>query len=268
MASLRDLGLSEYEARAYRALLKTGPTTAKELSRVSDVPMGRIYDVLNSIEQYNLVRSQSASRPKKYVAVEPTTALDRLLEDKKRELEEKADQYRDIVDELTGELETAEPVEETFWTASVGPEETVDLLVERLSAADSQVVMVLSTYTEQFFDIDKVGTIILDELTEGMDRGVDVRLLMRPDLVPILPDSIGERYRRSLTNHDSFTVRTSENVSGTFTLIDENEVVIEVPHPLKSQEVFAMIDLKDREFAQSVRAEFEPRWNKADELTF
>ena len=77
MANLRDLGLSEYEARAYRSLLKTGPTTAKELSRVSDVPMGRIYDVLNSIEQYNLVRSQSASRPKKYVAVEPETALDR-----------------------------------------------------------------------------------------------------------------------------------------------------------------------------------------------
>ena len=102
MASLRDLGLSEYEARAYRSLLKTGPTTAKELSRVSDVPMGRIYDVLNSIEQYNLVRSQSASRPKKYVAVEPDTALDRRLADKKRELEGYHDTYESIDDELAG----------------------------------------------------------------------------------------------------------------------------------------------------------------------
>jgi len=268
MASLRDLGLSEYEARAYRALLKTGPTTAKELSRVSDVPMGRIYDVLNSIEQYNLVRSQSASRPKKYVAVEPSTALDRLLDDKRRELEEKAQQYEEIVDDLTGELETAEPVEETFWTAAVGPDETVDLLVERLSAADSRVVMVLSTYTEQFFDIDTVGTLILDELAGAMERGVEVRLLMRPDLVPVLPESIGQRYRESLMEHEAFSVRTSENVSGTFTLIDENEVVIEVPHPLKSQEVFAMIDLKDREFAGNVRAEFQPRWEAADELRF
>jgi sugar-specific transcriptional regulator TrmB len=268
MANLRDLGLSEYEARAYRSLLKTGPTTAKELSRVSDVPMGRIYDVLNSIEQYNLVRSQSASRPKKYVAVEPSTALDRLLDDKKRELEEKANQYEDIVDDLTGELETAEPVEETFWTAAVGPEETVDLLVERLSAADSRIVMVLSTYTEQFFDIDTVGTIILDEFTEALERGVDVRLLMRPDLVPVLPESIGERYRASLMEHDRFVVRTSENVSGTFTLVDENEVLIEVPHPLKSQEVFAMIDLKDREFSENVRAEFDPRWEKAQHLSF
>ena len=67
MASLRDLGLSEYEASAFRSLLDTGPTTAKELSRASDVPMGRIYDVLNSLETYQLVRSQTASRPKKYV---------------------------------------------------------------------------------------------------------------------------------------------------------------------------------------------------------
>lgn len=268
MASLRDLGLSEYEARAYRALLKTGPTTAKELSRASDVPMGRIYDVLNSIEGYNLVRSQTASRPKKYVAVEPSTALERLLEDKRRELEERAEQYEAIVDDLAGELETAEPVEETFWTAAVGPEETVDLLVERLSAADVQIVMVVSTYTEQFFDIDEVGTLILDELTEAMERGVDVQLLLRPDLVPRLPESIGERYRSSLMDHDGFSVRTSENVSGTFTLIDETEVVIEVPHPLKSQEAFAMIDLKDREFAGSVRAEFEPRWAQAEPLTF
>ena len=77
MASLRDLGLSEYEARAYRALLRSGPTTAKELSRTSDVPMGRIYDVLNGLEQHRLVRSQAASRPKKYAAVEPEVGLDR-----------------------------------------------------------------------------------------------------------------------------------------------------------------------------------------------
>ncbi len=267
MASLRDLGLSEYEARAYRSLLKTGPTTAKELSRVSDVPMGRIYDVLNSIEQYSLVRSQSASRPKKYVAVEPNTALDRLLSDKKRELNERADQYEEIVDELAGELESAEPVEETFWTAAVGPEESADLLVERISAADSRVVMVLSTDAGQFFDFDEIGTLVLDELTAAMDRGVAIRLLMRPGVVPTLPASVGERYRDSLIEHDLFSVRTSENVTGSFTLIDESEVVIEVPHPLKVERIFAMIDLKDREFAESVLKEFDPRWRDASELT-
>ncbi|WP_424017794.1 TrmB family transcriptional regulator [Halorientalis pallida] len=266
MASLRDLGLSEYEARAYRALLKTGPTTAKELSRVSDVPMGRIYDVLNSIETYNLVRSQSASRPKKYVAVEPQTALDRLLEDKKRELEEKAQQYEGIVDELVGELESAEPVEETFWTAAVGPDETVDLLVERLAAADERIIMVASSSSQQF-DMDTVGDLIVEELGNALDRGVDVSLLMRPELVDELPESVGERYRSHLARHEQFSVRTSPNVSGTFELIDNAEVCIEVPHPLNADETFAVIDLKDREFAANVRSEFDPRWDEAEPLT-
>jgi sugar-specific transcriptional regulator TrmB len=267
MANLRDLGLSEYEARAYRSLLKTGPTTAKELSRVSDVPMGRIYDVLNSIEQYNLVRSQSASRPKKYVAVEPETALDRLLEDKKRELEEKAKQYESIVDELEGELETAEPVEERFWTAAVGADEAADLLLERIAAADSRIVMVLSTYTERYFDIREVGNALLDGLQEALERGVSVDFLMKPALVPTLPAEFGDRYRETLSEYEGFEVRTVEDVSGTFTLVDETEVVIEVPHPLQSEEVFAMLNLKDREFAASVREEFNPRWSDAKELT-
>jgi sugar-specific transcriptional regulator TrmB len=268
MADLRDLGLSEYEARAYRSLLETGPTTAKELSRVSDVPMGRIYDVLNSIEQADMVRSQSASRPKKYAAVEPDTALERLLADKRRELERKADQYEEIVADLRDELETADPVEETFWTAAVGPEAVVELMIERLAAADERVVFVLSTYTERFFEseIDGAQGLVLDELVAGLDRGVDVRLLMRPDLVSLLPESVGARYRESLSDHEGFEVRTSENVSGTFALVDSAETVIEVPHPLNAEEVFGMIALTDREFAGSVRAEFEPRWAAAAPL--
>src|SRR6056297_181376 len=191
MASLRDLGLSEYEARAYRSLLDAGPTTAKELSRASDVPMGRIYDVLSSLETHNLARSQSASRPKKYVAVEPETALNRLLDDKLAELEEQAEQYETIVDDLTEELDAAEPVEEGFWTAAVGSEESVDLLVERLDAADDRIVMVAGDSSAQF-DIGDVGDLVAKHLEAALDRGVEVSLLLSPEVVDTLPPSVGE----------------------------------------------------------------------------
>jgi sugar-specific transcriptional regulator TrmB len=265
MASLRDMGLSEYEERAYRSLLETGPTTAKELSRASDVPMGRIYDVLNSLETHNLVRSQTASRPKKYVAVEPETALDRLLDDKKRELEQQVEQYEEIVDSLVGELETADPVEETFWTAAVGPGDSLDLLVERLAAADESIVIVTSSLVSQF-DIDEVSGRIGDELEAALERGVTVSLLMTPQLVERLPESIGRQYRQTLQPHENFETRTTEEVTGTFEIIDGTEVCIEVPHPLNAEETFAVIDLKDPEFAADVTAEFEPTWEAADTL--
>ncbi|MFC7019372.1 MULTISPECIES: TrmB family transcriptional regulator [Haloarcula] len=262
MASLRDLGLSEYEARAYRSLLETGPTTAKELSRASDVPMGRVYDVLNSLETYNLVRSQTASRPKKYVAVEPDTALDRLLEDKKRELDEKAQQYEDIVDDLGDQLETGDPVEEPFWTAAVGPEETLDLLLERLAAADDHIVVVGTAPARQM-DILAATERIVDQLEAALERGVEVSLLVRPDLFESLPDAANREYYERLSPYENYAARASQNVSTTFELIDDVEVCIEVPHPLGREETFGVIDLKDPEFTRDVRDAFEEHWEDA-----
>ena len=261
MANLRDLGLSEYEDRAFRSLLDTGPTTAKELSRASDVPMGRIYDVLNSLETYNLVRSQTASRPKKYAPVEPDTALERLLEDKKRELDEKAEQYEEIVDELSDQLESAEPVEEPFWTAAVGPRETVDLLVERLAAADDLIVMVGSLPGQQL-DLTRTTDRLVDELEQALQRGVEVYMLLPPSFIDAGPEDVGQAYQRRLQQYDNYHYRTSEEVTSTFELIDDMEVCIEVPHPLGGS-TFAVIDLKDSDFADEIYEEFEPRWERA-----
>lgn len=266
MANLGELGLSEYEARVYRTLLETGPTTAKELSNASDVPMGRIYDVLNSLEQYDLVRSQSASRPKRYVAVGPAIALDRLLEAKKRELEAQAERYETIVDELADELESTESTEETFWTAAIGRTDAANLVVERLSTADSEVVVVLSEHSEQFLDVDAVGSLVFDELEAALERDVEVRLLLRPALAADFRESIDGRYRTSLGEHGGFSVRASEDATGRFALVDEREVLVEVPRPLESRRVFAVVDLGDRDFARSISAAFESRWETAERI--
>ncbi|ADJ13822.1 TrmB family transcriptional regulator [Halalkalicoccus jeotgali] len=267
MASLRDLGLSEYETRVYRSLLHTGPTTAKELSRASEVPMGRIYDVLSSIEGQNLVRSQTASRPKKYVAVEPDTALERLLEDKRREAEETVARYEELVETLGDELESAEPVEEQFWTAAVGDEETLELLLERLAAADESIVMVVANRSPQF-DFGEIGDVVTERLEAAVERGVNVSVLMTPAVVETLPESVGERYRGRLSSHPAFSVRTTEDLDGTFNLIDGVEVVLQVSNPLKPGEVFSVIDLKDPTFATGIHEEFAPRWEEANPLSF
>ena len=266
MPSLRDLGLSEYEARTYRSLLRTGPTTAKELSRVSDVPMGRIYDVLNGLEQHSLVRSQTASRPKKYVAVESDVALDRLLSERKRDLEAKARQYESVVDELSDELDGAGPVEETFWTAAVGAEETVDLMVERFSVAEERIVVVGGGDPSPQFDLGDVGQRVGEKLVDALDRGVSVSVLLHPDIVAGVPEEVRRQYERRLGSREAFAVRTAESVSGSFNLIDDDEVTIEVPNPLDPGEAFAMIDLKDPEFVADVHEVFEPRWERADPL--
>lgn len=261
MASLRDLGLAEYEARVYRALLRTGPTTAKQLSSASDVPMGRIYDVLNGLESAELVRSQNAGRPKSYAAVEPRTALARLLEDRRRELEAELEQYEAAVDELVDRLETTEPAE-PFWTVAIGPEDTVDLLCERLSSANDRLVMVASRPSSQF-DLGAIGDRVAGELEAALDRGVDVSVLASSSLLGSLPSSL-ERKHAELGRHEAFELRVTDELAGTFNLVDRTEVCIEVTNPLASGEAFALIALTDPGFAANVHAEFEPRWEAAD----
>ncbi|MFC7068073.1 TrmB family transcriptional regulator [Halobaculum lipolyticum] len=266
MADLRDLGLSEYESRAYRALLDVGPATAKELSEASGVPMGRVYDVLNSLERHRLARSQAASRPKKYLAVEPDAALDRLLEERKRELDEQAEQYEAVVAELSTELEAGDPPEEQFWTAALGPEETADLLLERLAAADDRVVMIAAAPASGL-DIGDLGEAIAEELEAALERGVEVSLLLAEELPAKLPESVGERYFERMADHPNFEVRTAGGLRGTFTLVDDAEVCMEVASPVDPGESFAMIDLKDPEFAGDVRRTFRERWNDASRLS-
>jgi sugar-specific transcriptional regulator TrmB len=262
MASLQDLGLSEYEARAFRSLLRMGPTTAKDLSRASDVPMGRIYDVLNALETHSLVRSQTASRPKKYVAVEPGTALDRLVADKQEQLAAKAQQYEDIAEELGDRLDSADPVEEPFWTAAVGAEETLDLLLERLAAADSRIRVVGSPPARQTGLVEATERVV-DELVAALERGVEVSLLVEPELFETLPEAVNREYYDRLAGYENYDARASPHVSTTFELIDDREVCIEVPHPLGGTGTFGVIDLKDPEFTADVSEAFADHWDDA-----
>jgi sugar-specific transcriptional regulator TrmB len=265
MANLEDLGLSEYEASAYRALLDTGPATAKELSAESGVPMGRIYDVLGSIESQHLVRSQAASRPKKYVAVEPDTALDRLLDDRERELQERADQYAEVVEELTRDLgEPTEP-DEGFWTAALGSEDSMDLLLERIDAATDSVVLVSGTPSSSF-DVDDVSGRVLDHLEAALERDVSVRVLISSDLAHSLPPDVNERYVTDLAANPEYEVRVGDSIDGNVTILDAAEVCLEVSNPVDPDESFAIIDLQDTGFATDVHEAFADTWTDADAL--
>lgn len=263
MAELADLGLSEYESRTYRSLLQTAPATARKLSDASGVPMGRVYDVLESLETLGLVRSQPASRPKRYVAVEPAVGLDRLLAERKRELADRVDQYESVAAELEAELESRPPGE-TFWTVAIGPHETVDLLAERIDAATDRVA-VAAPLPGAGFDVDTVGTRITDSLEAAAERGVAVRVLGAEGLLAAVPEEVYGRYADGLADRGGFALRTSDYVDGSFVLVDGGEVCIEVPNPL-GDEALAMIDLKDGAVAADALEAFERRWEEAAPL--
>lgn len=86
--ALKKLGLTEYEARAYVAILELGEVEAFEVAMRSGVPRTRIYDVLSRLENGGLIQKIRGSRPAVYAAISPERSLEPLKNQLVEELSE------------------------------------------------------------------------------------------------------------------------------------------------------------------------------------
>ncbi len=75
---LKNLGLSEYEIRAFLALLMGGALNYRVLCRDSGIPTGKVYQVMSSLESKGFVET-AQEKPKIFKAIEPKKALRRRL---------------------------------------------------------------------------------------------------------------------------------------------------------------------------------------------
>jgi sugar-specific transcriptional regulator TrmB len=96
---LTALGLTTYEARAYVALLGRDSFTAAQVSRQADLPRQRIYDVLAALVEKGLASSRPG-RVVKYAAVDPELAIERLVAEHRRQLEDLERNARSVVADL------------------------------------------------------------------------------------------------------------------------------------------------------------------------
>lgn len=95
ISSLRDFGLTDYEARVYNSLVDQGVSSATEISVQSKVPRARIYDVLSTLARKGWVQIIEGS-PTMYVSFDIKE-----IENKLKKKEEKMRKAREtVVDSL------------------------------------------------------------------------------------------------------------------------------------------------------------------------
>lgn len=263
MADLEDLGLSSYEARAYRSLIDRGPTSAQNLARLSGVPEGRIYDVLEGLESWGLVRVQTDSRPKQYLAVEPEIAINRLIEKRTSELESEIHRFELAGQELIETLPSPTKGESTFQTTAIGVEEATELLFERIEAADDQIVMVAEHFTPEI-DIHELGPDALDKFGTALDRGVEISVLASESVVETIPTDFLTKLGNEPFTSEKFEARITETLYGTFYLIDHTEICFEIQNPMEREKVVGLIYLQDPTLAVELETQLTDYWKQAD----
>ncbi len=80
ISDMMSLGLHLNEAKAYKALVTLGQSTARSVADLSGVPRSKVYDVLYSLESRGLVRKVLGSDPTEFRAYPPKEAVPLLLE--------------------------------------------------------------------------------------------------------------------------------------------------------------------------------------------
>ena len=78
--NLVQLGLKEYEAKIYVALVGLGEANVRRIHEVSGVPRPRVYDVLNALDEKGFIEIRQGS-PLMYYAVRPDIVVSILKKD-------------------------------------------------------------------------------------------------------------------------------------------------------------------------------------------
>lgn len=102
------LGLNEYEAKAYLAVVALGEGTIKEISEESGVPRSRAYDIMERLAEKGLVKVGNTN-PRYYKANDPRKAMDHLM----NELKQAGDEVSNYMDDIGSK---AEKKDNPIWT--------------------------------------------------------------------------------------------------------------------------------------------------------
>jgi sugar-specific transcriptional regulator TrmB len=146
---LRELGLTDYETRAYLALLEYGVSTASQISENAGVPYSKVYETLASLERKGWIETEQG-RPGRHYPKAPSEALAAA----KMQLEDKIKAWeRTIAGELQPFYEKREFREKPDIWILRGELNTLAKLKEVLDKAKSEVMIAAIVLPKALIDL-------------------------------------------------------------------------------------------------------------------
>ncbi len=103
VGKLLDIGLTEYEARVYVALVETNPATAYEAAKASGIPTSKIYEVAARLLDKGMVSVVEADGKKRYVPMDP----DEFVESTRNKIEQTLNTLKDDLSEIKKEVDVS-----------------------------------------------------------------------------------------------------------------------------------------------------------------
>ncbi|MCL1697020.1 TrmB family transcriptional regulator [Lysinibacillus sp. BPa_S21] len=143
IAQLKELGFTEYEAKAYTALVQNKHVSAYQVSKNSGIPRARIYDILNGLVEKGLVLKEETADQTTYSAIPVAVFLQQIQQ-------RWQSNFTSISDQLE-KLEVEEQEAEHKVVTLKGKEAIVNYCQSLLKKAEKKVI--LSMWEDMFEEL-------------------------------------------------------------------------------------------------------------------
>jgi len=184
---LQGLGLTEYEARAYTALVSLGSATPRDVASLAGIPYPSVYDALETLSKKGWVEV-ALGRPRRYRA-RPPELMER---DSVKMVKDAFMQLKELYESAGRGAEKPEII----YTIS-GRNRVVEKIREMLLRAETEVILVLQDYGElapkisqalNFLIKRKVKVRLVTESLGEIPEGLEVKFHKPVLVVDILVD--------------------------------------------------------------------------------
>jgi len=257
--TLREFGMNDYEARTYSTLVFLGPSKAGEISRESNVPQSKIYEVLDLLVDRQLVEVLEG-RPKEYKAVNPESALENLVrgEEKKfKILKAKASNVKNVLKKVNGDGKgTGDETLEGIWTTKGRKYmEFFDKVSDVLDRSEKYVYAITRDFSK--------NSRLSQALIGCMKRGVKVKVIA---IEPVTQESYWKA--KWYQSHGIQLRQFQAKIHPRIVVSDGREIIMRLDHdPVKKENfLFTAIWSAHSSFVKVMDSYMKDLWEKAEPI--
>lgn len=276
---LKSASLSNYEINAYITLLKSSTLTARELSDKSNVPTGRIYEILEVLNKKGMIEIQD-SRPKIYKAIAFNEASHNIISHLKNNQERKVSFLIDHAKQLESKINNLSysiksESSKIFWSTAYGWRSIFELYIKRFNALKESLLMT-GFLNENTLKILPLAKQFYKGILVALNRGIQVKYLWsfefdeRPlskeqkarneILFKRLSKKLKDLFNLSSKMHEFEMKFMQKRVPTFYDIFDNNRVLIKLQNPIKPWQIFACLNVLDPVLAHDLTEKYEQMW--------
>ncbi|MBD3355123.1 hypothetical protein GF361_04010 [Candidatus Woesearchaeota archaeon] len=210
---LLELGLNKYEAKVYLTLVGEGTSTAKNISDITGIPYGKVYEIINSLSSKGF-STTLPTKPMKCKAVSPKKAIKKAKDNMEEKYENLEKHVLEKLEPMFTESKKFKEPKGAFWIIN-GRSNVVKKIEELIQKAEKNINIHCSA--------NSLSRLIWHKelLKEAKQKGVNINIT----------GVINKEIKEEIKSLDFCDIRKTKKSENNYISIDNKKSIVIEPIP-------------------------------------